>query len=97
MIQASSFSNILCAFAFIKIMYFECRNKQFEEEEKTQFSHRWVGRKIIIKVNFISRQQVPAVVSWFVKQIVKKQWPKKTIIIVKAILEQYKPNVDLLL
>jgi len=25
--------NILYAFAFFKMMYFECRNKQFEEEK----------------------------------------------------------------
>ena len=37
--------NILYAFAFIKSMYFECQNKQFEEEEKTRLAtSRLTGR-----------------------------------------------------
>jgi len=71
--------NILYAFAFIKMMYFECRNKQFEER-KHKVSYRQVGRKIItkrIKVNFIYQQGVSAVVGEFVKKVFKKQWPYK--------------------
>ena len=59
-------------------MYFECRNKQFVERKKQgwpQAGRR--DRKIIkrIKVNFISQWRVSAVVSEFVKQVFKKQWP----------------------
>jgi len=66
--------NILYVFASIKMMYFECQNKQFEGK-KTRLA---AGRKIIIKrikVNFISQRQVSAVVDKFVKQVFKKQWP----------------------
>ena len=69
--------SIQYAFAFVKIMYFECRNKQFEER-KHKVSYRQVGRKIItkrIKVNFIYQQGVSAVVGEFVKQAFKKQCP----------------------
>jgi len=66
--------NILYAFLFIKMMYLECQNKQFEER-KNNVSCRQVGGKIIIKrikVNFISQRQVSAVVGGFVKQVFQK-------------------------
>jgi len=46
MLQASSFSTFYMH--FVKIMYFECQNKQFEEE-KNKVRLRRVGGKIIIK------------------------------------------------
>jgi len=54
-------------------MYFEYRNKQFKEEKTRRLA---AGKMIIkrIKVNFISRQRVSAMVGVFVKQVLKKQW-----------------------
>jgi len=73
MLQASPFSTFCIHLLSLKIciLNFEINNLK----EKPKITRRWVGGKIIIKkikVNFISRWRVSAVVGGFVKQVLKK-------------------------
>jgi len=69
--------NILYAFDFDKMMYFECRKKTFEGR-KNKVSLRWVSGKIIIK-RIKSQFYFPAegfsCGGRVVKQVFKKRWP----------------------